>query len=214
MIEQSDIVFLAVKPQQMPELYRQLHPVDSGRLIVSVAAGVTLTQLSQGLGTQRLIRVMPNTPCLIGQGAAGYCLGDQASEGDAATVGRLLDAVGISCRLPESLMDAVTGLSGSGPAFVYQFIEALSDAGVWMGLSRDAAVRLAVQTVLGAAQMVQQTGEHPAVLRDRVTSPGGTTIAGLEALERGALRATVMSAVRAATQRSRELGQPSPATPR
>ncbi len=210
LIEQSDTVFLAVKPQQMSGLFRELHPVAPDRLLVSVAAGVTLAQLGQGLGTQRVIRVMPNTPCLIGQGAAGYCLGSQATEEDAVAVGRLLDAVGISCRLSESLLDAVTGLSGSGPAFVYQFIEALSDAGVWMGLPRDIATRLAAQTVVGAAQMVQQTGEHPAVLRDRVTSPGGTTIAGLEALERGALRATVMSAVRAATERSRELGQSPP----
>ena len=206
-MERSEIVFLAVKPQHMAGLFGELGTVPPDRLIVSIAAGVTLEQLVQGLGSERVIRVMPNTPCLIGQGAAGYCLGRGATETDGKRVGQLLDAVGISCRLPESLMDAVTGLSGSGPAFVYSFIEALSDGGVAMGLPRETALRLAAQTVAGAAQMVQQSGEHPALLRDRVTSPGGTTIAGIEALERHAFRGTVISAVRAASERARDLGR-------
>jgi pyrroline-5-carboxylate reductase len=140
-------------------------------------------------------------------GACGYCLGDAVTEKDAITVSRLLDAVGISRQVAEPLMDVVTGLSGSGPAFVYQFIEALSDGAVRMGMPRETALQLAAQTVMGAAQMVLTTGSHPAVLKDQVTSPGGTTIAGIEALEQGGFRGTVISAVRAATDRSRELGQ-------
>lgn len=207
LLEHSEIVFLAVKPQNMRELYQQIGQVPRDRLVVSVAAGITLQQLVDGLGTQRVIRVMPNTPCLIGCGAAGYCLGPGATEADAILVGRLLNAVGISFSVSEPLLDVVTGLSGSGPAFVYQFVEALTDGAVALGLPRDVAIQLASQTVVGAARMVQETGEHPAVLRDRVASPGGTTMAGLEALERGVFRATVMSAVRAATDRSRQLGE-------
>ncbi len=207
LLEHSEIVFLAVKPQNMSEVFRQIGAVPHDRLVVSVAAGVTLQQLVEGLGTRRVIRVMPNTPCLIGCGAAGYCVGPGATEADAVVVGRLLNAVGISLQVSEPLLDVVTGLSGSGPAFVYQFVEALTDGAVALGLPRDAAIQLASQTVVGAARMVQETGEHPAVLRDRVASPGGTTMAGLEAMERGAFRATVMSAVRAATERSRQLGE-------
>ncbi len=148
---------------------------------------------------------MPNTPCMVGAGASGYCLGSGVSNQDEQQVAGLLGAVGIACRLSESQMDAVTGLSGSGPAFVYQMIEALSDGGVRMGLGRDVATLLAAQTVLGAAKMVLETTEHPAVLKDRVASPGGTTIAGLHALEQGGLRAALINAVEAATKKSAEL---------
>ena len=150
---------------------------------------------------------MPNTPCLIGQSASGYCLGPRTTSADGLLVAQLLGAVGRAFAVDEALLDAVTGLSGSGPAFVYVMIEALSDGGVRMGLPRDVATALAAQTVRGAAQMVLETGEHPGVLKDRVASPGGTTIAGLQALETGGLRGTLMAAVEAATRRSIELGQ-------
>lgn len=208
-VRSSDLLILAVKPQSMSGLLAEIRPVVSDRhLIVSIAAGITLQQLSTGLGMdRRLVRVMPNTPCLVGASASGYVAGGGATDDDLATVGRLFDAVGRAYRLPENLLDAVTGLSGSGPAFVYVIIEALSDGGVRMGLPRDVATALAAQTVLGSAKMVLETGSHTGVLKDMVASPGGTTIAGLHALERGGLRAALMDAVEAATRRSAELGR-------
>jgi pyrroline-5-carboxylate reductase len=152
---------------------------------------------------------MPNTPCLVGLGACGYCLGERATPQDGTLVEQLLGAVGLAFQVDEPLLDVVTGLSGSGPAFVYIVIEALSDGGVRMGLTRKMATALAAQTVRGAAEMVLRSGEHPGVLKDRVTSPGGTTIAGIAALESGGLRAALMAAVQAATRRSIELGSPS-----
>jgi len=207
-VEQSDVVFLAVKPQQIGEVLAELGgKVPPGKLVVSIAAGVRLGRLTEGLGAGvPLVRVMPNTPCLVGEGACGFCLGGEATEEDAAVVERLLSAVGKAYRVEEKLIDAVTGLSGSGPAFVYVVIEALSDGGVRVGLPRSVATALAAQTVRGAAHMVLATGEHTAVLRDRVASPGGTTIAGIQALESAGLRAAVMAAVEAATRRSIELG--------
>jgi pyrroline-5-carboxylate reductase len=208
-IIQSDVLVLAVKPQSMAGLLKEVRPTLTARhLVISIAAGVSLRQLAEGLGSERrLVRVMPNTPCLVGASASGYCPGEDATPDDVALVDRLLNAVGRAFRLPESLLDAVTGLSGSGPAFVYVIIEALSDGGVRMGLPRDVATALAAQTVLGAAKMVLETGCHPGVLKDMVTSPGGTTIAGLHALERGGLRAALIDAVEAATRRSAELGR-------
>ena len=150
---------------------------------------------------------MPNTPCLVGRGASAYSLGDRATAADGRLVKQLLESVGIAFEVEEKLLDAVTGLSGSGPAFAYVVIEALSDGGVRMGLPRHIATALAAQTVLGAGEMVAATGEHPGVLKDRVASPGGTTIAGLQALEEGGIRAAVMAAVQAATQRAAELGK-------
>ena len=150
---------------------------------------------------------MPNTPCLVGQGASAYALGARATDQDAEIVQRMMSAVGVAFRLEESYLDAVTGLSGSGPAYVYLLIEALSDGGVRVGLPRSVAATLAAQTVRGAAEMVLVQGEHPAVLKDRVASPGGTTIAGLHALEEHGLRSAAIAAVVAATQRARELGQ-------
>jgi len=203
------VLFLAVKPQQMSAVLAELREaVTADHLIVSIAAGVPLAKLSAGLGPKpQFIRVMPNTPCLIGQSASGYCLGPGCSEANAQLVARLLSSVGKAFPLEEKMLDAVTGLSGSGPAFVYLIIEALSDGGVLSGLPREVASALAAQTVLGAAQMVLQTGEHPAVLKDRVASPGGTTIAGLRELEEHGLRAALIAAVQAATERSVELGQ-------
>jgi len=208
-VQQSDVVWLAVKPQQMAKVCRQLHgQITPQKLLVSIAAGVSLERLTAWLGDQvRLVRVMPNTPCLVGQGASAYALGARATPDDSELVQSLLSAVGVACQVEETLLDAVTGLSGSGPAFVYVLIEALSDAGVRAGLPRTLASKLAAQTVRGAAEMVLATGEHPAVLKDRVASPGGTTIAGLAALESGGLRAAVMAAVEAATSRSVELGK-------
>jgi pyrroline-5-carboxylate reductase len=205
---QSDVIFLAVKPQQMDRVLAQLRgKVRGEKLVVSIAAGIRLAALADGLGEGvRLVRVMPNTPCLVGQGACGYCLGENASAEDGKLVEQLLSAVGSAYQIDEKLMDAVTGLSGSGPAFVYIIIEALSDGGVRMGLPRPVATALAAQTVKGAAEMVLSTGDHPGLLKDRVTSPGGTTIAGVQALEIGGLRAALMAAVEAATRRSIELG--------
>lgn len=203
------VLFLAVKPQQMQSVLAELREVvTADHLIVSIAAGVTLAKLAEGLGPKpQLVRVMPNTPALVGQTAAGYCLGPGCSEDDAALLARLLGSVGKAFALEEKMLDAVTGLSGSGPAFVYLMIEAMSDGGVLAGLPREIATTLAAQTVFGAAQMVLTTGEHPAVLKDRVTSPGGTTIAGLQKLEEQGLRGALIAAVQAATKRSVELGQ-------
>jgi pyrroline-5-carboxylate reductase len=204
----SDLLVLAVKPQSMPALLAEIRPLLRTPLVVSIAAGITLRQLTGGLGAGcRLVRVMPNTPCLIGFSASGYSPGENATDDDIALVDRLMAAVGVAFRLPEHLLDAVTGLSGSGPAFVYLMIEAMSDGGVRVGLPRDVATTLAAQTVLGAAKMVLETRTHPGMLKDMVASPGGTTIAGLHALERGGVRGALMDAVEAATRRAMELGQ-------
>ena len=204
---ESDLIFLAVKPQQMADVAAGLRgKLAPDRLIVSLAAGVRLATLAEWLGPEvRMVRVMPNAPCLVGQGACGYCLGQWATAADGAVVERLLAAVGSAWQLKEGLLDAVTGLAASGPAFVYVVIEALSDAGVLMGLPRPVATAMAARTVRGAAEMVLATGEHPAVLKDRVASPAGTTIAGLQALEAHGLRAALMAAVEAATRRTIEL---------
>jgi pyrroline-5-carboxylate reductase len=208
-VRESDVLVVAVKPQTMTALLAEIRPAVTERhLVVSIAAGITLRQLSEGLGpTRRLIRVMPNTPCLVGASASGYAPGENATADDVRLVDRLLNSVGRAFRVSEGLLDAVTGLSGSGPAFVYVMIEALSDGGVRVGLPRDVATALAAQTVLGSAKMVLETGSHPGVLKDMVASPGGTTIAGLHALERGSVRAALMDAVEAATRRSAELGK-------
>ena len=204
----SSVIFLAVKPQQMDQVFTDLRDIlRPEHLIASIAAGIPLKTLAAGLGPQvRLIRVMPNTPCLVGCGASAFSRGLNATPEDAALVQRLLSNVGLALEVPEKLLDAVTGLSGSGPAYVYQIIEALSDGGVRMGLPREIATKLAAQTLLGGAQMVLSTGQHPGTLKDAVTSPGGTTIAGLHELERGGLRGILMDAVEAATERAQELG--------
>ena len=204
----ASVVFLATKPQNMGAVFGELAGHFSPeKLVVSIAAGVTLAKLEAGLKTARVVRVMPNTPALIGQGAAAYALGSGASADDGRLVGQLLSAVGKAHPVEEKLLDAVTGLSGSGPAYVYVMIEALADGGVRMGLPREIAAALAAQTVRGAAAMVLETGQHPSVLKDQVASPGGTTIAGLAALEDRGLRAALIAAVEAATRRSQELGK-------
>jgi pyrroline-5-carboxylate reductase len=208
----ADILILATKPQQITAVLAELRPhVRAKHLIISIAAGVRLAKLAEGLADAarkeplRIVRVMPNTPCLIGQSASGYCAGPHATAADVQLVEQLLSSVGKAFQVEEKMLDAVTGLSGSGPAFVYVMIEALSDGGVRMGLPRNIASALAAQTVRGAAEMVLVTGEHPAVLKDRVASPGGTTIAGLQALESGGVRGALIAAVEAATKRSIEL---------
>ena len=207
-VRNADILVLAVKPQQMGSVLAGLKgQVAAGQLVVSIAAGVRLATLAAALGPEtRLVRVMPNTPCLVGRGAWGYCLGGKATAEDGRAVQEMLQSVGLAVEVEEKLLDAVTGLSGSGPAFIYVIIESLSDGGVRMGLPRPVATALAAQTVLGTAEMVLRSGEHPGVLKDRVASPGGTTIAGLAALEAHGLRAALLAAVEAATRRSAELG--------
>jgi len=202
----SGILILCVKPGDVPQALREAGDL-SGKLLISIAAGIPLRRLRDwAVGNPRLIRVMPNTPALIGHGAAAYAAAEGATAVDLAAADGIFGAVGIAYKVKEELIDAVTGLSGSGPAFVYTVIEALADGGVLMGLPRDISLRLAAQTVLGAAAMTLQTGLHPAQLRDQVASPGGTTIAGLEALEEAGMRAALIGAVRAATERSGELG--------
>jgi len=208
-VRQASVIFLAVKPAQIPGVLAELKgAIGPDHLVISIAAGVTLSRLQGMLPPgSRVIRVMPNTPALVGASATGFATGDAVLPGDAALAQRLFGAVGVAFEVKEALLDAVTGLSGSGPAYAYLFIEALSDGGVAAGLPRDAATRLAAQTLLGAARMVLETGLHPGALKDMVTSPGGTTIEGLHELERGGVRGAVMSAVRAAADKSRKLGQ-------
>jgi pyrroline-5-carboxylate reductase len=206
-VERSEVLVLAVKPQSMRQVLEDLGPrVSADHLIVSIAAGVTIARLAEGLGQgRRLVRVMPNTPALLGEGASAYAMGPGTSRDDETVIRTCLEAVGRAVAVPESALDAVTGLSGSGPAFVYLVIEALSDGGVRAGLPRDVATLLAAQTVLGGARMVLETGLHPGVLKDQVASPGGTTIAGLHALESGGVRGALIDAVQAAALRSAEL---------
>ena len=204
----SDIVILAVKPQTMAEVLSELSGIiDETKVVISIAAGISThfieSRLSKGV---RVIRVMPNTPALIGEGISAISAGAHATAGDLSLARAVFSSVGMTVDVREDLMDAVTGLSGSGPAYAFVIIEALTDAGVQMGLSRDVSLLLSAQTILGAARLCLQGDKHPAELKDMVTSPGGTTIAGLRALEEGKLRATLMAAVEAATQRSRQLG--------
>jgi pyrroline-5-carboxylate reductase len=208
-VAQADVVFLAVKPQQIGDALAALREtLRADALIVSIAAGVTLNRIADALPVgQRIVRVMPNTPCLIGQGASGFSLGEHATRGDGQLVAKLLSAVGAAFEVPEELLDAVTGLSGSGPAFVYSMIEALTEGGAAAGLPAGLAAELAARTAAGAAEMVLQTGETPAVLRERVTSPGGTTVAGLAVLTERGFKDAVVEAVQAAARRSAELGR-------
>ena len=200
---------LCVKPNDALGALRALRMEAGEKLVISIVAGLQLAALQEAAGPGvRIVRVMPNTPALVNKGAAAYALGPMATGADAALTEKIFGAVGEVVCVQEHLLDVVTGLSGSGPAYIYVVIETLADAGVLLGLPRELALRLAAQTVAGAAEMVLKTGRHPAVLKDEVTSPGGTTIAGLEALEAAGLRSALLRAVRAATERSRELGRP------
>lgn len=206
---QSDILILAVKPQILKRVMSEVSKyLDFKKLIISIAAGVGLDVIELCAGKElKLIRVMPNICVSVREGASAIAGGRHASKADIMLARKIFDSVGKSVVLDESLLDAATGLSGSGPAYLFLIIDALADAGVKVGLSRDHALILASQTVLGAARMLMETGEHPGKLKDMVTSPGGTSIAGLHALEQGGLRTTLISAVEAATQRARALGE-------
>jgi pyrroline-5-carboxylate reductase len=207
-VKSADVVILAVKPQDMASVLKELKPaIDNKKVVISIAAGIPTGfiegHLREGV---RVVRVMPNTPALVGEGAAALTRGKNASEEDLTLANLIFGSLGITVVVKEELMDAVTGLSGSGPAYGFVIIEALTDAGVRMGLNRDVALKLSAQTMLGAARLCLQGDRHPAELKDMVTSPGGTTVAGLKALEEGKIRATLMAAVEAATLRSKELG--------
>lgn len=209
LIRQCEVVFVCVKPNVVGAILDDVGAATQRpRLVVSIAAGVQIAFMESRLppGT-KVIRVMPNTPCLVGESAAGYSGGTHATMEDLNMIGDILSAVGIAVRVAEKDLDAVTGLSASGPAFVYLMIEALSDGGVRAGLTREVANKLAAQTVRGAASMVIETGKHPGELKDQVCSPGGTTIAGVEHLERSGFRAAAMGAVTAAANRARELSK-------
>jgi pyrroline-5-carboxylate reductase len=221
-LEFGRFIVIAVKPQDVPTLLDEIAPLlRAEQVVVSIAAGVTIATLEGRLqrpngppgstadvllATVPVVRVMPNTPALVGAGVAAVALGHHADPTHGELVLRLMSSVGEALILPEYQLDAVTGLSASGPAFVAMFVEGLIDAGVRVGLARDVATTLTLQTVLGTAKMMQSTGRHPALMKEMVTSPAGTTIAGVHALERGGLRATLIDAVLAATERSKALG--------
>jgi len=213
-VEKGSLIFLAVKPQVLQHVLAEIASTADKRLssgnapvFVSMAAGWSIAKIQDILGTKMpVVRIMPNTPALIGKGMIAMAASPEVPAQSLSELEKILGGAGLIDKIDERLMDAVTGLSGSGPAFVYLFIEALADGGVRAGLPRDKALRYAAQTVLGSAAMVQETGKHPGELKDMVTSPGGTTIAGITALENGAFRGTVIKAVEAAWKRSLELG--------
>jgi pyrroline-5-carboxylate reductase len=209
LVSDCPIIILAVKPQSVPEVLPEIsRRLTRDHLLISICAGVPLDYLQSFCGVPvRMVRAMPNTPALILKGATALAPSPKAQAEDLSTAEAIFQAVGITAVVKESLMDAVTGLSGSGPAFVFAVIEALAAGGVKEGLSQEAALALTTQTVLGAAHLIQSTGKHPATLRDQVCTPGGTTIAGLYAMEEGGFRLALMNAVIAATRRSKELGE-------
>jgi pyrroline-5-carboxylate reductase len=209
LVRESDVVVLAVKPQIMKAVLTEIaSPLSRRQLVISIAAGVATTTIRTGVGKDiRLIRVMPNTPALVLEGATAIAKASGLEAGDLEIAQEIFGAVGKVVVLEEELMDAVTGLSGSGPAYVAVVIESLADGGVKMGLDRATAMLLATQTVLGAAKLLLETGVHPGSLKDMVSSPGGTSITGIAALEEGGIRTTFIKAVERATLRSRELGR-------
>src|SRR5436853_4126704 len=205
----QSIVVLSVKPQILSRVLDEIgETISAESLVISIAAGVPVAAIQAKLRpSTRVVRAMPNTPALVDAGATAIARGEHARESDLEDAKKIFDAVGLTVVLEESLLDAVTGLSGSGPAYVFLILEALSDAGVKVGLSRRTAQLLAAQTLLGSAKLLIETNEHPGRLKDMVTSPGGTAITGLHTLEEGGIRTTLMNAVEAATRRSRELGE-------
>ncbi len=204
----GDIVVLAVKPQVLDGVLKEIGGELAKALVVSIVAGVPISRIMEACGGRmRVVRAMPNMPAMVHEAMTALAIGSGVREQEVASVRRIFESVGKVVPVEERLMDAVTGISGSGPAYVFLIIEALTDGGVKMGVPRDTAALLAAQTVLGAARMVLETGQHPARLKDQVASPGGTTIAGLHRLEQGGMRATLIDAVEAATKRSQELGR-------
>lgn len=209
-VQASEIIIYAVKPQIIASVLTETAPyLDMSKLVVSIAAGVSLAAIELQLNKDlRLVRVMPNIAAFVKESATGIVAGSHVLKGDIKLAQTIFDSVGKSVVIKENtLMDAITGLSGSGPAYIFLIIDALADAGVKMGLSREEALFLSTQTVLGAARLLMETQQHPGQLKDKVTSPGGTAIAGIHTLEKGGLRVTLMNAVEAATNRSRELGE-------
>jgi pyrroline-5-carboxylate reductase len=207
--QHAEVLVFAVKPQILDKVLQEVAPVlRKDQLLISVAAGVPIAAMEHRLaGPMRIIRTMPNTPATVGAGATAIAAGEHATQDDLAVSRAIFGSVGLTVQLEESQLDAATGLSGSGPAYIFLIIEALADAGVKVGLSRRASMQLAAQTVLGSAKLLLESGQHPGVLKDAVTSPGGTAIAGLHTLEAGGLRNVLMNAVEAATLRARQLGE-------
>ncbi|KAF2881080.1 hypothetical protein ILUMI_25082 [Ignelater luminosus] len=214
-LDEADVIFLSVKPHILPEAAANMFETSqpnkaTNKLFISILAGVTLESLENILcrldGT-RVVRVMPNTPLMVGEGCVVFCPGQQATEDDIALVKSIFEVSGMCQLVPEAMINGVGALAGSGPAYIYLIIEALSDGAVKMGIPREMATSFAAQTVLGAAKMVLETGKHPGALKDEVCSPGGTTITGIHALERSGVRSAFMDAVECATRRSAELGQ-------
>jgi pyrroline-5-carboxylate reductase len=206
-VTDADVVLLCVKPNDVPAALAACGAGLGGKLLLSIVTGWSIDALRKHAAGARIIRSMPNTPAQVGAGATAYSGDSSATKDDLALAGRILGAVGLAVAVPEKQLDAVTGLSGSGPAYVFLVMEALSDGGVAAGLPRPLATQLAIQTVLGAARLAAETGEHPALLREAVTSPGGTTAAALGVLEAAAVRSAFSDAVNAAADRARELGQ-------
>lgn len=205
----AGIVFLAVKPQHAETAGRSVaDALAPGATVVSIVAGVPIATLAAWLGTEAVVRVMPNTPCLVGRGVSAWCRGPKVTDDAARASAALLASVGSVHEVAEPLLDAVTGLSGSGPGYVALVVEALADGGVKAGLPRALALALATGTVAGTGDLIARSGEHPAIVRDRVASPGGTTIAGLAVLEARGVRGAIIDAVAAAADRARELGKP------
>ncbi len=206
-VQGADIIFICVKPQTVQEVLEEIRPhITPGQLVISVAASVSTSQIESALGVKTaVVRAMPNTPCALGAGMTGLCKGNYVSSEEIALACMLFDVVGRTVVVDEKHMDAVTGLSASGPAFIYIILESLAEAGVKVGLPRDVATLLAAQTTMGAAKVVLETGDHPALLKDAVTTPAGCTIDGIMELEEGKLRVTLIKAVVKATQRAKEL---------
>ena len=211
LVKKTDVLIVAVKPQIIRQVLKDVaEHITAQKLVISVAAGVPISQIEKALSNGKkkkpsIVRTMPNTPSVVQEGVTAITVGEGVGKSDLKISHEIFQSVGRTVEVPEDQIDAVTGLSGSGPAYIFMIIEALSDAGVKMGLSRNVANELTIQTVLGSALLVRETGISPGELKNRVTSPGGTTIAGLHALEKGSLRATLMNAVEKATLRSKEL---------
>lgn len=206
-LTQADVVVLAVKPQFLAGAVFSIGAILKDKLIISIVAGVSIEKLKNLTGSERIIRVMPNTPALVGKGCSAYTVSEAVSEEEENFGKSVLDSVGVSFKLQEKFMDAVTALSGSGPAYVFEFAESLAEGGVSCGLGAELSLEMAIATLEGATAMLKETKIHPSVLRDQVTSPGGTTLRALQVLEANNFRNTIIKAVEGACERSKELGR-------